>query len=332
MQFRCGLTIGFVAIVLVGVHQIYHNINLQVDCSTRLQEESFSHPTSTVAKKTETANVSIVRKVPYEAIVAPIPFLIGAGLGTTGTTSLFKAMCNLGFPSVHYKRSCTRVDLNSTIEGSLNLGVQAHRRMLKKFGHLKNCSLNSRKNNGTSVCPDYDTAASEMMKEVAAVVKSGLMFVTDTPYPFLVPYLRQVAKEEGLRDIVILTERDPKKWAFSRTHHHTWDADVMCENVDYAFDLQGCLQKEKDNAKLLFRHSELRGDSEYDNFLVDSMKIFQRTMKNQHPTMNINLWNEELLDIAHLQSALLHRMSHWVSPETLAYHSSAAALIEERRG
>jgi hypothetical protein len=263
----------------------------------------------------------------------PTPFFIGAGLGTSGTTTLFQAMCNLGFPSVHYKRYCARVDLNHTIDKSLNLGVKAHRRVLKMFGRLKNCSLNSRIN-GTNTCPDYNAVYLELLKEVATVVKSGLMFVTDTPYPFLVPYLQKIAKTEGLRDIAILTERDTKKWAFSRTHHHTWDADVMCQRVESAFDLQKCLHNEKGPAKLLFRHSELRKGEEYDNFLVNSMKVFQRTIKNQHPTINLNLWNEELRDITHVHSALLSRMEYWVSPSTLAYHATAATalVLQERRG
>jgi hypothetical protein len=333
MHPKNGLTFGFVTVVLIGVVYTYYRINLQLHCESQLKEEAFSFPTRQVASKNEETNETVtIAKALEDTHDMLTPFFIGAGLGTSGTTTLFQAMCNLGFPSVHYKRYCIRVDLNHTIEKSLNVGVEAHFRVLQTFDRLKNCSKNSRIN-GANTCPDYNAVHLRLLKEVATVVKSGLMFVIDTPYSFLVPYLRKIAKTEGLRDIVILTERDPKKWAISRILQHRKEADVMCQRVESAFDLQTCLQNEKDPAKLLFQHTELKKVvEEYDNFLVNSMKVFQRTTKNQHPTINFNLWNEELLDITHIHSALLSRMEYWVSPSTLAYHANAAtALVEERR-
>lgn len=108
-----------------------------------------------------------------------VPFFIGAGLGTTGTTTLYSAMCMMGFPSVHFRRSCIhpvalpisnhsisgasknqsnfdtvnvlestshnqKSKLSLQMEADKAKGVLAHRRLLQSWRSLRVCTRRSR--------------------------------------------------------------------------------------------------------------------------------------------------------------------------------------------
>eukprot|EP00980_Cylindrotheca_fusiformis_P013406 scaffold3416_cov120-Cylindrotheca_fusiformis.AAC.4 len=146
--------------------------------------------------------------------------------------------------------------------------------------------------------------------------------------------MQNVAEEKGRLGILILTERDPKSWLISRASNHPESADVICDHVEHAFDLQACLRTETSQKKLMMRYSERNMTMEDEQQLyIDSMRTHQRNVKNMYPVIQINVWNEAVKDDSDLRQALLMRMKHFlVSPSaTLAYHSNATALITEVR-
>lgn len=166
--------------------------------------------------------------------------------------------------------------------------------------------------------------------------------MADNPYPQMVPFLRKIAKENNRKDIVIMTERDPSTWAASRIKNHIRGVDVTCRNGVHAFDLEKCLQTENDPAKLMFRHSDVfvndkdgegqyqAANEEYVNFLANAMKKFQRKMKDEHPIIGINLWNEDLPKQEDVSSVLLTRLKNLIPPDVLAQYLNSSALKVEQ--
>eukprot|EP00980_Cylindrotheca_fusiformis_P015265 scaffold4247_cov66-Cylindrotheca_fusiformis.AAC.6 len=259
------------------------------------------------------------------------PFFIGAGPGTTASSSVFRALCSLGIPTVHFRRNCTRTSLEEPINESLKLGVDAHYKSAELLLRMNSCCHRSRERNVT-YCPDFDDMVSSLLEEAKKVVGSGLMAAVDTPYPYILQHMRNVAKETGRLGIIVLTEREPKSWLNSRSYNHPTTSGTMCDHVEFAFDLQACVRKEKSQNRLMMRFSERNMTTEDEQFFIDAMKTHQRNVKNMHPVIQLNVWNEALRLGSDLRQALLMRMKNLVSPEFYAYHSNATALkVEVRR-
>lgn len=329
------------------------------------------------------------------------PFFIGAGLGTTGTTALYNAMCLLGFPSVHFRRSCIHpvgssssdhpfgskrpldpalsrssrdllgknmYQVNMEAEKSLReKGLLAHQRLLQSWRSLRVCARRSRQkgehglfkknvNFTSSVCGNGAGIVDQLYQHASEVVASGLAFVTDTPYPFLFHFLRQMAVKQRLNAVVLLTERDPQTWVQSRLRHHVGESDLMCFAAAHGFDLQECL-KRNENQKLsaetdctmstrhynlqnlAFQHSEMFGsgnknnseakeNDDYRSFLARAMKQHHTVIKNitSSPVIVINLWIEDLPTVPDLSRALRNRMRPILSPEILWQYENATPL------
>lgn len=267
------------------------------------------------------------------------PFFVAVGHGTTGTTTLFKAMCNLGVPGVHWDQYCVKWEKGTAdgdVGASIADGLRAQGRIVRWFYDLKNCAVNSRKQN-KALCPDLDFERSNLrlLEDLRVLVKSDLVFASDTPHSYIFPQLLKVAKQEGRDVVLVLTEREPTEWARSRMAHHPGASDVMCDDVEHAFDLEACIQKERDVTKLLFHHREmgqrknathtkLSENTEYKDFLISALKKFHRTIKNQERTVNINFWNEDLREMEDIQPMLLARMAHYVLPSALAPYANNA--------
>ncbi|KAL3940069.1 MAG: hypothetical protein SGBAC_005325 [Bacillariaceae sp.] len=335
------------------------------------------------------------------------PFFIGSGLGTTGTTALYNAMCFLGFPSVHFRRSCihplesnsssdhamTSID-NRNSDGSFsgsspqNLptksknqlkmdaekalvekGLSAHKQLIKCWRSLRACARRSRQNDTAltsrhSVCSNFTGIVDSLDHHAAQVVASGVALVTDTPYPFLVDFLQQVALHHRPNTVIVLTERDPEAWVQSRLRHHIGESDLMCWDDDKlttnanAFDLHKCLKRnervqrkplsslstENDPSRitmpqptynaqnLAFQHSEIVQESQqrYRSMLAHAMEQHQTRIK-KHFTDDqiivINLWTEDLPTVPVLAQALWTRMQPFLpTDDIIAQYKHATPL------
>ncbi|CAJ1959553.1 unnamed protein product [Cylindrotheca closterium] len=347
------------------------------------------------------------------------PFFIGAGLGTTGTTAVYNAMCLLGFPSVHFRRSCIHPPMMSNGSGhtmafnrvndSVNVfhfargrsgksmnqlqmeaaekmllveeGLSAHTRLLKSWRSLRVCARRSRQqredilSNFSSSrlrggCSNFTGIVDNLNQHASQVVASGLAFVTDTPYPFLINFLSQVALKHRPNTVIILTERDPEAWVKSRLRHHNGESDLMCFEttaIAAAFDLQECLKRNENLQQLstessdttmskrhyhvqnlAFQHSEIIGDKNnyysaaekdyYRSFLAKAVKQHHariKTNKNMTalnwPTIVINLWAEDFPTVPDLAQALWKRMKPILPPEILLQYENATPLQSLRR-
>lgn len=89
---------------------------------------------------------------------------------------------------------------------------------------------------------------SDIRSHLSSVIKSGVVGLFDTPYPYLSTQVLQVANQwRTAPPIVVMTERDPKDWARSRLKNHGL---LLCrEEYSYErmgaseFDLIGCYER-----------------------------------------------------------------------------------------
>ena len=103
---------------------------------------------------------------------------------------------------------------------------------------------------------------SDILSHLLSVIKSGVVGLFDTPYPYLSTQVLQLANEwRTVPPIVAMTERDPKDWARSRLKNHGL---LLCrEEYSYErigaseFDLIGCYERalSHDNASATPRGS-----------------------------------------------------------------------------
>jgi len=384
---------------------VQHRRSSSVYCQTESQEDD--EPNSSNA---DSAAKVLQHGPNIDATSRPNPpFFIGAGLGTTGTTALYNAMCMMGFPSVHFRRSCIHpvALLNSNRNSSSTLqnqndfetqnvlkfsrrdqddeksnhrfqqmdaekakGVLAHRRLLRSWRSLRVCTRRSRQpqnQHGVSAtCENFTGIVDDLFHQASQVVKSGLVLVTDTPYPFLMDIIVQVAKKQRPFTGIILTERDPQAWVSSRLRHHVGESDLMCFHPKNAFDLPKCLEQnnrhqhppssEQKNdtfgmmpsppdrqyklQKLTFQHSEILGGNYskqekqyYRSLLVHSMNKHHTKIKSMMDgrIILINLWNENLPTVPDLARALWERMEAIVPQDILEQYKNAAIPLQSIR-
>lgn len=258
-------------------------------------------------------------------------------------------------------------------------GLSAHKQLIKCWRSLRACARRSRQHtNGSmqndtaltshhSVCSNFSGIVDSLNHHAAQVVASGVVFVTDTPYPFLVDFLQQVALHHRPNTVIVLTERDPEAWVQSRLRHHMGESDLMCWDDDKltsnanAFDLQKCLKRnegvqgkplsistENDPSRitmpkrtytaqnLAFQHSELLGGNQqrYRSMLAHAMKQHHTRIK-QHimddRVIVINLWTEDLPTVPVLAQALWTRMQPFLPTDILAQYKHATPLQTIRR-
>ncbi len=88
----------------------------------------------------------------------------------------------------------------------------------------------------------------DIQSHLSSVIRSGVVGLFDTPYPYLSTQVLQLANEwRTAPPIVAMTERDPKDWATSRLKNH---GVLLCrEEYSYErmgaseFDLIGCYER-----------------------------------------------------------------------------------------
>lgn len=238
--------------------------------------------------------------------------------------------CKSGFPSVHHKSFC--ISQRRGIRGVADevvRGVRSHYELLRLYELARGCcSLWSKGKlrttvpaNGTSATLDRgihyhndtrDNRTSEVAQRLchmplpdwtasiashlASVLQSGLVGIFDTPYPYLAPQVLALANDwRTTAPIIAMTERNPKKWALSRSRNHS----IMVCREEYAldglgaseFDVVGCVTRAHDKASASVGdqgrgwHAPL-GLHFWDVFQIRSRKgdidpTFQRGMERQ---------------------------------------------------
>jgi hypothetical protein len=177
----------------------------------------------------------------------PPPLLLQAGQGTTATHAVYKALCHLGVPTLHYSVHCNMVepggggggteeegnstsvtDGDVTTTTTASSAQQLHERLVlltHQFEGMPRLNI--------SQCDDVEV----WMEQVKNLVDELLIddgggggggvvgALTDTPYSFLIPYIQQASlRIRGISPVILLTERDPETWAMKRQtkHGQTW--------------------------------------------------------------------------------------------------------------
>jgi hypothetical protein len=260
-----------------------------------------------------------------------LPLLIGAGMGATGTHTLFRALCILGIPSVHFRETCvrplpdTRSKYQSHSDEAIMLspqliqGLKAHLQAIQAFRGMKKCAVQARGNTErTTECGTHELMQlqEKLLQQASLVFSSGIGAVHDVPYPQLWQWwIRNsssaisASSSYAQRDHrLLLTQRNPTEWAQRRSEKHGYTADIACwmrgnpnnTNLTAAFDLPACLDKEKDPSRVLWGYHLIppsqdssRQQQEFLSFLSKSLNQYQiLTRKRPDMLFSVNLWDE----------------------------------------
>jgi hypothetical protein len=312
-----------------------------------------------------------------------MPLFIGAGQGTTGTRSMYRAFCHLGIPSVHWNSYCIENALASPpgddkgggVDGNdggknnsspsllFETSLQHHYQAIQTYLQLGNCAIFHRRrrllnesHNATRreeeeilTCSDeeFEHLSAQLHVHVAQVVRSGMIAsLHDVPYAQMVPYILDIARQDSLSSLLIMTERDPVAWVASRTLKHAAQTDVVCQDhgVEHAFDITYCLQKwnesrqnnktsssnrssssSNENGDLmanLFRaYNEFpEGSAERARFLdfaAQAMTHHQEQIRSMSPiAYHVNFWTESppVNDVT-LPGQIWHNIKNFISPQ-----------------
>lgn len=151
-------------------------------------------------------------------------FIVNAGHGTTATRTAFHAACKANVPSYHYGRSCglsnEALAANKLVAGTMWSALLRCVYCAKPWPRqIATDKVGVFRNNP---CSDLNLTLCEagvwrtaMREALVRVVKSGTAFVSDTPYPYLIPELLQAAPEMHL----LHTLRPADRWASQRVKH-----------------------------------------------------------------------------------------------------------------
>ena len=156
-----------------------------------------------VAKKMNDLNAELPKRTGHEK-----PMLLALGHGTTGTRTLFEAICKLGIPSAHHQQVC------SPTGAPTRGGFRLHTQLSELFFGLRR--------NSTFCAFLNSTIIDRIKKTIDAMIATGdIDALLDSPYPYFSSYLIHAAERiRGVPPIIILTLRDPLDWAKKRTLKH----------------------------------------------------------------------------------------------------------------
>ena len=195
--------------------------------------------------------------------VSTAPLFYHISPGSTGSRTLYHAACSAGLPSVHHKSFC--ISDTRGIEGvnkKVVKGVRAHFEVLRLHEMAVGClKAKSKLFAGVSSNKDYtlvsfcnmsiDEWSANLQTHLSTVLKSDLVGLFDTPYPYLAPQIMNLIKLWRPTAIIGMTQRDPSSWVNSRTKHglllcrkeHSFDDLGSSE-----FDIFGCINNAKRNS------------------------------------------------------------------------------------
>lgn len=263
-----------------------------------------------------------IRSIP----TAP-PLIVAAGQGTTGTRSFYYATCLLGMPSVHFFRQCAPENPTKKIKQ----GIQAHVHLVSAWQDLqRNCI---EKRSGSCTFESLSNRLEILKNQTTLVIKSGIHAVHDTPYPYLLHHVLDVAKVECGGVMLMATQRNPSVWAtkripgypgtpvckeffeFDQPERHEYGAldifscyerslareDPPPRYIDEVFTTFGRLTKAVDDNKTKYQQLV--------RFTAIAMEQYQNHIQKLGPVYTINLWKRSVkMDTVDIANEIKHAM------------------------
>ena len=179
-------------------------------------------------------------------------------MGTTGTSSLFNQLCAMGLHASHSSKTCNR---KSSACGVKERGLG---------DNWLSASLSFNNGNHTAA---VEAARGLVAEAIAKLQSCEFEAVVDTPVPWMFDELRLAFPEA----LVILTTRDPHKWASSRVRDHR-SSYICAEGADpdwlpphplgiddgvrpllpHRFALRACIERAAFRARTTGQQSRLR--------------------------------------------------------------------------
>lgn len=149
--------------------------------------------------------------------------LVNAGLGTTATHGIHRALCRSGISSVHWDDHCH-------LDGD---ALKKHRDVINVYEQVKSCANRTleRMDPRCSV----RRARRRMREALVAFASSGVAAASDSPYTDLLPEL--LALRPDLK--VVQTLRDSGDWVDRRLAEH--GEDTLCKTGEGSFTFLECI-------------------------------------------------------------------------------------------
>jgi len=201
--------------------------------------------TGTLRLALTAAHTSAAKSIPLHQTDPTRLRILGIGLGSTGTTSIYTRLCQLGFAASHWTSVCHNPlgarmqNANVTSELSRMGGIEKSSRKLKVAGLALNVELLEMmycaEGNAVPATDKHNCSSDKWETRFYDVLgeflESGIEAVTDTPFSYFVPELIQAFP--GAR--VLLSDRNATAWAERRIAAHANDisgtgGDVICKN------------------------------------------------------------------------------------------------------
>jgi Sulfotransferase domain len=284
-----------------------------------------------------------------------IPLIVGAGMGSTGTRSLHYACCKLGIPSLHYKMYCpSPADDHNHSSNNNNLHhvlLREHQRQaIEAFHQMRDLQYHNQKINATLVTKlkrhvaQIVTSSSSSSSSSSSGIIQQVVAIHDTPFPQMLSFILQIAQEQDIPVIILLTERDSREWIQSRSKH-AMEPSLICKDSNHAFDIIACMEnydKKRDN-----NHDDYPNDifmsafQTNNNTMISRFDYFESAAKamERHqnlilstlsPALVVNFWQDDSNegddessssfhddDMTTLKKKLWHSIRPWLSLDAI---------------
>eukprot|EP00542_Grammatophora_oceanica_P019844 CAMPEP_0194047606 /NCGR_PEP_ID=MMETSP0009_2-20130614/25067_1 /TAXON_ID=210454 /ORGANISM="Grammatophora oceanica, Strain CCMP 410" /LENGTH=374 /DNA_ID=CAMNT_0038693269 /DNA_START=114 /DNA_END=1238 /DNA_ORIENTATION=- len=239
-----------------------------------------------------------------------VPFLLGAGQGTTGTHALFFATCKVGVPSVHFWAQCGPKNITQEVMD----GFHEHLMLVKKSRLLgRHCWKSNSEKCRFDRLPEF---VEEMKDHITGVLHSGINAAHDSPYTFFLDHTLKQTKDIRGELRLVTSERDPSVWAKKRVSDHVFqfvckeyfDFDVPERKDLGALDIPRCLklaQKRDPQPKFMNEvfttyaalnewvgTNETKAFQTYRNNIM-AVTHYQKLIRSMSPSYIINMWERE---------------------------------------
>ena len=220
----------------------------------------------------ESLQTDLIANAEEQNLTKRIPFIIGAGLGTTGTHFVAKATCQLRYPSIHYNLGCIPPKNELADLLHKNVTQEIPEIYLSAYKHYKPL-INKIQGVAKLIKKGGDKSAREWYGEMINSLRDFIEFIADSmvdfpplalhdyPWPSLLPTMLKESKiiygrkwnvTKLLPPVILLSERDPLEYAERRVSTHG-SLDVICKEkfiapmnpqtlTGGAFDVLGCIE------------------------------------------------------------------------------------------
>jgi len=222
-----------------------------------------------MSSERDSSNSSMPKTQQVESFeLSKAPLFYHVSPGSTGSRTFYHAACASGFPSVHHKSFCiSRTRGIRGVHENVVRGVRSHFQLLRLYEMAAECSslwakgkLDGEEEDAVlSNSNDTATSAQQLcytplrqwsnsvQSHLTAVLRSGLVGLFDTPYPYLATQLLDLTKEyRAAPPVIAVTERDPHGWATSRIKHGilTCREEYSLDGLGASeFDVVGCVER-----------------------------------------------------------------------------------------